>query len=127
MNWEKLGFKHVEKTWGSEDWLVNTEAYCAKILTVNQNCGGSYHHHKHKNETFLCLNGCAWLLLERDDNCIEFHELCVGSSVCIPPGSAHLLIGASSEPCIILEVSTHHDDEDVVRHWRIDGSAFANL
>ena len=123
MNWEELGFNHVEKTWGCEDWLVNTEAYCAKILTINQHCGGSYHHHENKDETFLCLSGCVMLLLEQDDGRMETHELGIGGSVHIPPGAAHLLIGSSEEPCILLEVSTHHDDEDVVRHWRIDGAA----
>jgi len=123
MNWEELGFKHVEKTWGSEDWLVNCEAYCAKILTINQYCGGSYHHHENKDETFLCLSGCAQLLLEHGEEHMEVHELSVGGSVRIPPGTAHLLIGVSEEPCVLLEVSTHHNDEDVVRHFRIDGTA----
>jgi len=123
MNWEELGFKHVEKTWGSEDWLVNTDDYCAKILTVNLYCGGSYHHHENKDETFLCLSGCVRLLLEQDVEHLETYELSTGGSVRVPSGAAHLLIGASKEPCILLEVSTHHDNTDVVRHFRIDGSA----
>ena len=126
MNWEELGFKHVEKTWGSEDWLMNCEKYCSKILTVKQYCGGSYHHHEHKDETFLCLSGNARLLLEAKAGYARIAELCVGGSVRIHPGTAHLLIGVSEEPCVLLEVSTHHDDEDVVRHWRIDGLAYGS-
>ncbi len=120
MNWAELGFEHVEKTWGSEDWLVNCDEYCAKILTVNQHCGGSYHHHERKDETFKCLSGEARLLLAGYEGIIELRA---GDFVRVHPSTAHLLIGVSEEPCIILEVSTHHDDEDVVRHFRIDGVA----
>ena len=125
MNWEELGFKHVEKTWGSEDWLVNEESYCAKILIVNQHCGGSYHYHKNKDETFLCISGAAQLLLGQNGNSAEFHELKPGGSVRIHHHAAHLLIGASEEPCVLMEISTHHSDDDVVRHFRIDGLANA--
>ena len=113
----------MEKTWGSEDWLVNTDGYCSKILTINQYCGGSYHAHKSKDETFLCLSGRAWLLLEAGDNVGKMVNLSVGSSVRILPGVAHLIVGISENPCVLLETSTHHSDEDVVRYWRIDGSA----
>ncbi len=123
MDWEELGFKHVEKTWGSEDWLVNCDKYCAKILTINQHCGGSYHHHESKDETFLCLSGVAQFLLEDNEGHISIYGLASGDSVQIFPQWPHLLIGISEEPCILLEVSTHHDDEDVVRHFRIDGLA----
>lgn len=121
MDWKALAFNHVEKTWGCEDWLVNCEKYCAKVLTIEQHRGGSYHHHAKKDESFLCLAGKAQLLLEGEDDHAEFHELGVGGSVRIPPKTAHLLIGLSEEPCQLLEVSTHHTDEDVVRHFRIDG------
>ncbi len=121
LDWQALAFKQVEKTWGTEYWLVNSEYYCSKILTINQHCGGSYHHHESKDETFLCLSGEAHLLLEQDEGHAEFHKLVSGGSVRIPPNASHLLIGASEEPCVILEVSTHHDDSDVVRHFRIDG------
>ena len=130
MNWEELGFKHVEKTWGSEDWLVNTELYCAKVLTINQHCGGSFHHHEKKDETFLCLSGQAMLLWGSTPHHVNINvssldsvELLLGLFVRISPNTPHLLIGLSEIPAQILEVSTHHDDEDVVRHWRIDGAA----
>jgi len=121
MNWEELSFKHVEKTWGSEDWLVNCDEYCAKILTINQYCGGSYHYHEDKDETFLCLSGEVQLLLEAGRGHTSMHKLRSGVSMRIPPQCSHLIIGISEEPCILLEVSTHHDDKDVVRHFRIDG------
>jgi len=116
-------FKTVEKSWGQEDWLVNTELYCAKVLTLNQYCGGSYHGHEFKDETFLCLLGEAILLLGNTPHHANIVNLLPGVFVRIPPKIPHLLIGLSEVPVQILEVSTHHSDDDVVRQWRIDGTA----
>ncbi len=122
IDWEMIGFKRVEKSWGSEDWLVNTDQYCAKILTIKQNCGGSFHYHELKTETFLCLEGAAVLLMHQSDGETILQTLLPGDMVRIQPLTAHLLIGRDPKSQI-LEVSTHHDDDDIARLWRVDGGA----
>ena len=41
-----------KKGWGYENWLVNTELYCGKILHFNHGKQCSLHYHKIKDETF---------------------------------------------------------------------------
>ena len=49
--------KKVDKVWGSEEWIVNNDKYCGKILNLKKGFRGSVHHHKNKNETFYLLEG----------------------------------------------------------------------
>jgi hypothetical protein len=48
---------HVVKLWGSEDWLVNDDFYCAKYLNLNRGFECSLHFHVLKSETFYTLGG----------------------------------------------------------------------
>ena len=100
--------KKVEKEWGWEAWISNTELYCAKILKLNAGCQCSLHAHKVKDEEFHVLEGRV--RLERD----EFvHYLSPGEHLRISPGSYHRF--SSTEGALILEVSTFHDDADSYR------------
>ena len=61
----------VMKTWGFEEWLVNNELYCGKILTCvrtnmdgNWSSQGKYHYHKNKDETFFIFKGELLLDIE---------------------------------------------------------------
>jgi len=49
--------KKVKKIWGSEEWLVNNELYCCKILNLKKGYRCSIHYHKDKDETFYVLKG----------------------------------------------------------------------
>jgi len=51
---EEQKVKHVEKVWGSEDWIVNRE-YCGKVLNLNKGFRCSMHYHKNKDETFYVV------------------------------------------------------------------------
>lgn len=107
---ETLGM--VPKVWGYEKWLENNEKYCCKLLSLNKGYQCSLHYHKDKDETFLVTSG--HVRLELGD---EVMHLRPGSFVRVPPGTHHRFAGI--EDSVIIEVSTHHKEED---SYRIEGS-----
>ena len=104
------GLKYVRKVWGRELWLVNNEQYCAKYLYLDPGFACSLHRHPIKNETFVVLRGSCQL---------EFADsrrpMGVYDSQRIAAGTWHRFSNPGNQLCIILEVSTHHDDLDVER------------
>lgn len=99
----------VKKVWGGELWMVNEPEYCCKVLFLNEGASGSLHYHKFKKETFMVLKGK--IRLEYGSNKVE---LSAGVDVVtIPISVPHRFTGV--EESSILEISTHHDDNDVVR------------
>lgn len=106
---KKESFKEVEKVWGQEIWLVNRAEYCAKLLILNRNAESSYHAHEKKTETFWPIEGYAVLTVEGK----EYTLAPFARPKTIEPGEKHKFRGVTE--AIILEVSTTHDDSDVVR------------
>jgi len=103
--------KIVEKIWGTEYWYVNEPEYCCKLLEVKRGCSSSLHRHVIKKETFMVVRGVCFLEM----NAVTM-RLCASNSVTIPSNTWHkFYVGRSDRGCSILEVSTHHDDADVVR------------
>ena len=107
MRKEKI--KIVQKVWGEELWLVNSNKYCGKVLTVNQDAQSSYHYHKEKEETFYCLYGQVGLTVEGKDYMLNPFS----SPKTIEAGEKHSFTGLMKS--VIMEVSTRHDDNDIVR------------
>lgn len=106
--------KQVKKIWGAEKWIINEPEYCAKFLYIERGFFGSRHHHPIKKETFYCINGMVRLEVDGKTYILEASE----EPVTIPAGTPHRFTGmrkAGENPNIILEISTHHDDSDVVR------------
>ncbi|KKN12788.1 hypothetical protein LCGC14_1012870 [marine sediment metagenome] len=102
--------KNVEKVWGREEWLVNEPEYCAKYLYVNQGACCSMHCHPRKKETFCWVKGDLTVEIDRIP-----YALTKGiEPLTIMPGINHQFYGKGEEN-VILEVSTHHEDSDVVR------------
>ena len=99
----------MKKVWGKEIWLVNEPEYCCKILCLNKGAHSSLHFHSIKKETFLILSGRV--KLERGGDVFALFEGNTG--VTIEPKQIHRFSGI--EDAIILEISTHHDDDDVTR------------
>lgn len=108
----RFPIKFVTKTWGTEEWLVNNELYCAKELVIRPGGCSSTHYHKTKHETFLLRWGRLVINIEKKD-----YEMVPGDSVVLPPMTPHHF--RVPIECVyyavVLEVSTHHDDSDVVR------------
>jgi quercetin dioxygenase-like cupin family protein len=96
------------KAWGREDWIVNCPEYCCKLLTLNAGMRCSYHRHQTKKETFYVLQGIVRLELEN-----EYRTLLPSDTVTIEPKQWHRFW--SIQGALILEVSTHHSEDDVER------------
>jgi quercetin dioxygenase-like cupin family protein len=100
--------KKVPKVWGSEEWIVNNELYCGKILNLKKGFRCSIHHHKNKHETFYILEGKV--LLELDEKKIIMNP---GDVQILPPLQKHRFTPIIDSK--IIEFSTHHEDSDSYR------------
>lgn len=106
---KKEDFKYIDKLWGEEVWLVNSDKYCGKFLLVNQGAVSSYHCHRNKTETFYTLEGCGLLVVEGKTYTLATFT----RPKTIYPNERHSFKGLTN--MVLLEVSTPHDDNDVVR------------
>ena len=114
----------VQKSWGYEDWIVNSPLYCGKQLFIEKDKGCRWHYHKEKDETFFVSSGTIilWTAL-RGTNPEEVyqHILRTNEHTRIPPGLPHRFWGV--EDSCIIEFSTEHKDEDSIRlcegEWEI--------
>ena len=100
--------KKVEKLWGREEIIVNNEMYCGKLLHIKPGFQCSLHYHPVKHETFYILKGIVRIEIESTRTLMK-----EGQSVIVPPHTKHRF--SSMVSSILLEVSTHHDDEDAVK------------
>lgn len=101
-----------KKAWGREEIIVNDE-YCGKILYLFPGKKCSLHYHNVKKETFHVQSGLV-RLEQRDVRGSAIDELLKpGESRTIMPKTPHRF--SSTHGAIILEISTHHEDSDVVR------------
>lgn len=105
---EKLPVKAVNKVWGTEVWMANTEKYCGKLLCINAGYQCSYHHHKVKDEVFYCASSSVFVEVDG-----ETSDLVEGEAIRIRPKTKHLF--RAYDDAVLIEVSTHHDDEDSYR------------
>lgn len=106
----KETIKTVPKVWGREVWVVNCEKYCGKLLYLDKGAVSSMHYHKEKQETFYALSGQTGLHIEDKDYMLNPYS----RPKTIYPGQRHQFTGLSGN-IVILEISTQHKEEDVVR------------
>jgi mannose-6-phosphate isomerase-like protein (cupin superfamily) len=113
----------VQKKWGQEEWIVNNEKYCGKLLYVKKGWMGSLHYHPIKDETFMCLGGMCWVeyipdsTKENPQGTTMVNSLLRGwarDAIEIPHGTPHRF-KADVEDVMLIEFSTPHSDKDVVR------------
>jgi mannose-6-phosphate isomerase-like protein (cupin superfamily) len=97
----------VKKVWGEEHWLVNDD-FCCKELILEEDYRCSLHFHKNKDELFYVISGK--ILLEIDG---ESKVLLAGDWERVKPYQQHRFTGLIES--VILEASTHHEDEDSYR------------
>jgi quercetin dioxygenase-like cupin family protein len=105
----------VPKGWGFEDWIDNRAEYCMKRMFMLKGKRFSWHHHPVKRETFYVWEGKLILVYGIDPDMNKAEEIVLepGQSFHIEPGLWHQAIAI--EDTWILEASTTHSDEDVVR------------
>jgi mannose-6-phosphate isomerase len=107
---------YVEKLWGTEHWLVNNSHYCGKILTLAPGWMCSLHYHPVKTETFYCLGGAVRLEVHEKGAPAEYKViLLAGDAYTIPAATPHRFQALYGKQAKLLEISTPHSDEDVVR------------
>ena len=101
----------VEKLWGFERIIVNNGEYCGKVLVLTgPEYISSLHYHEIKKETFHIIAGQVELELDGGKR-----VLWPGDTVTIEPNQTHRFRSLAHSPSEILEVSTPHSDDDVVR------------
>lgn len=99
---------HDDHKWGYEVWCHN-EDVCLKIMVVDKPAKSSLMYHPDKVETFVMLEGR--LVFERE----EFKKILKPGDVrTVYPGEVHRF-GWAGEKAVFLEVSSHHEDDDVVK------------
>lgn len=110
-----LGYERVvQKVWGMEAWIVNNGTYCGKMMYVVPGKRCSLHHHAKKHETFHVLDGTMlveWTGVGGDEGVL----VRPGEHVVIPPGQDHRFSAVGEFPVRFLEISTFHDENDVIR------------
>lgn len=102
---------------GREEWIVNNEKYCGKILyfyKAGAEC--SYHMHKIKDEVMYCTEGQFKIVYGWTDNVDEARETILnqGDSIRIEPLMRHKIVSMQDSSKLI-EFSTQHFDSDSYR------------
>lgn len=105
--------KIVPKGWGEEEWIVNNNLYCGKILRFKKGKRCSYHYHKIKSETFYLSKGRVFVCLGNENYVLQMLVMTPGESLDIPVGLVHSV--EALEDSEIIEFSTHHEDSDSYR------------
>lgn len=98
----------IQKVWGNELVIANSELYCGKILTLFSKHRCSIHWHLKKTETFYILSGLV--LMEVDDSTFIMKS---GDKLDLSPGMKHRFTGLLNSKFI--EFSTKDFPEDSYR------------
>lgn len=106
---KKETLKEVKKVWGKELWIVNSDKYCGKLLHLDKGAESSIHYHRGKTETFYCFQGQVALTIEGKDYMLNPFS----RPKTILPKQKHSFMGIANS--IIIEISTPHSEDDVVR------------
>lgn len=110
-----IPMKHVDKGWGWERWIVNSEKYCGKLLFFNKSKKCSWHFHKIKDEVFYVQSG-RMIVRYSDQDDIENCE-----TIILNPGdNFHVYVGLrhqmeALEDTELFEFSTEHFESDSYR------------
>jgi quercetin dioxygenase-like cupin family protein len=107
--------KRVEKGWGYEDWIVNKDEYCGKLLFFEKGKQCSWHYHILKDETFYLQSGEIVLTYSYDDDTYTAHKIILepGMEFHVPRGLRHQMHALKDSE--LFEFSTKHYDSDSYR------------
>ena len=113
--------KRVEKDWGYEDWVINSPFYCGKVLRMWPDWESSLHYHPIKHETMMCIQGKMLVELYPEGELEEGKPVFImldgteRTRIVLPPNTKHRFSTPFGESGELIEFSTTHDDNDVVR------------
>lgn len=113
---------YVEQDWGYEDWLWNGK-YCGKKLHVFRGKTTEWVHHKVKDKVLYVERGKIVLSYgwDEDDKYAATLTMTADMAFHIPAGMWHKFQGVDESD--ILELSTHHNEKDIVRVGQTDDAA----
>jgi len=105
------------KGWGYEDWIVNNDKYCGKLLFFKKGKRCSFHYHKRKHETFYLFSGrikieVGWENSPNSPN-IKSYVLKPGDCLEVSRSLRHRITALKDSN--LLEFSTTHFEEDSKR------------
>lgn len=103
----------VEKRWGHELWICNSEKYCGKRLYINKGSWLSYHHHVLKDEVLYLESGKIFMSYGVDEINVTTIEMKPGEAFHVEPNLKHQMYAV--EDAVIFEFSTQHFDSDSYR------------
>ena len=115
MTLNTFNHKYVQKDWGYELWIANSEKYCGKLLYIVKDNKLSWHYHKLKDETMYVQEGTVIITYGTDEDITKANsiQLEVGDSFHIPVGLIHRITAIKN--AVVFEFSTQHFDEDSYR------------
>lgn len=105
--------KEVSKVWGSETWIINTQKYCGKLLSLKKGWRCSLHYHKIKDECFYINKGKVLMEWCQVGEKINKKVMIKGDSLHLLPLTVHRFTGI--EDAEIFEFSTQHFESDSYR------------
>lgn len=106
--------KTIKKGWGEEVVLHDGDGYTFKLLRFRTNSESSLHLHLKKTETWYVMNGRFQVTLIDGKTGNESTEwLMSGDTLHLPAGTPHQVF--CEDHGVIVEASTPHSDDDVVR------------
>jgi len=104
----------IQKGWGHEKIVHNSDGYCGKVLVFHKGKKCSYHYHKIKTETFYCLGRMLLRYGPEDDlSCASEIILETGDVFHVPTGLRHQM--EALEDSQLFEFSTTDYPEDSIR------------
>lgn len=105
--------RKVNKLWGSEQVLIHTDLYSAKIMILIPGYQSSLHCHREKQETFYVIEGEMELDIENPAGELNTMVLKQEEQITLYPHCYHRFRTKSSAK--VLEVSTRDKPEDNYR------------
>jgi len=109
----------TQKAWGYEELIVNNAQYCGKFLVIAPRQRCSLHLHPIKRETFIPIFGEVMIERQLESGAPSvIQKIHSGDKIAITikPGTPHRFWSANpNQPAVLIEISTPHDDNDVVR------------
>jgi mannose-6-phosphate isomerase-like protein (cupin superfamily) len=81
----------LNKGWGYELWITNTEKYCGKLLFFREGKKCSWHYHKKKDEVFYLQSGKVEVIYGFEDTKFSANKIILnkGDSFHVPVGLRH--------------------------------------
>lgn len=110
--------RRVDKPWGHEEILVETEHYRLKILVIRAGEGTSLQRHARKHESWYLDGGSGEVTIgfsNTDHFGVTSFPVAKGQSFVIPPNTVHRIRAGPSQGLRVIEVSNAVGDDDIER------------